>query len=384
MTEVLGPADGSLIRRVRKAASSFRASHPLTQSPWEASSYPLAANIDGRPTVKTLIWYPGPGCTWSEAGGCLMCNFGESERGETDSIELLARHLLELDPATEHIHIGPGGSFYDDVETPPGIRPRVFSSLERFVRLRTVGIETRPNLVRPELLRATLRQLPADVDRLILGFGLECWDDFVREVSVNKGYNRSAVVRAAAAVAQVNSERAGARIEFETYVLLKPTLLTEREAIEEALRTIDWSFRIGAGTTALFINTIKTSTVQGHLADRSDLSPPVRYQTPYLRSAVEVLRRLPADYRARTTVLGLQSGVTATIGPRACDRCAPFLLGALYAHSFTRDVGVIETAARSWCPCRAAWKTELATPEVSTLHQRAWSLVEALSVDGYV
>lgn len=383
---LLSPVDATLIRRVRRAASDYRAAHPLTRVPWEASSYPLAAHIHGHPQVKSLVWFPGPGCSWSESGGCLMCNFGESEADPVDPVdpvELLATHLAELDPASEHVHIGPGGSFYDDRETPPAVRRGVLAAVGALSRLRTLGLETRPNLLTVEGLEDTLAQLPPHVDRLILGFGLECWDDFLRELAVNKGYTRTSVLRAAEVITKVNATQSSVQVEFECYVLLKPTLLHEREAIDEALRTIDWSFRIGAATCALFINTIKDATVQGHLAARSDLEPPIRYQTPYLRSALEVLRRLPPSAQSRTAVLGLQSGIQATDGPRACERCFPFLLGAIYAHTFHRDPEVIERAASAWCPCKSDWQRELDVVDPSLLHERARRLITAMAEDGF-
>jgi hypothetical protein len=384
MTQIYGPAESAVIRRVRSAASAYRTAHPLTPAAWEASSYPLAANVYGRPDVKTLVWFPGPGCTWSAAGGCLMCDFGHSdELPGAEPAVVLEQHLRELDPATAHIHLGPGGSFYDDRETPAEVRTSVLKTLGSMANLRTVGLETRPNLVRADLLRATIRDLPRTVSRLILGFGVECYDDLLREIAVNKGYNRSAVLRAAAAIAEVNAEQDRIPIEFEHYVLLKPPLLGEGEAIEEALRTIDWSFRVGASTVALFMNTVKPQTVQGHLAAHPTAEPPLRYQTPYLRSAVEVLRRLPATQRACTAVLGLQSGIMATDGPRGCDRCYPFLLGAIYTHDFVRDPTVIERAATTWCPCRGEWEAELNAPTPAPLTQRALDLIDLMCADGY-
>lgn len=379
------PVDTALIKRVRRVAASYRRAHPLTEVEWTASSYPLAANIEGRPQVKTLAWFPGPGCTWSEAGGCLMCNFGVShQESGVEPTAALAAHLAELDPNTEHLHLGPGGSFYDDHETPPDIRREVLETLDASLPgLRTLGLETRPNLVTVDRLMGTVDALPRRVNRLILGFGIECWSDFLREFGVNKGYRRQSVERAAEIIATVNASQQRVAVEFETYVLLKPPLLHEREAVDEALRTIDWSFRSGASTTALFMNTIKTSTVQGHLATRHDLVPPIRYRTPYLRSAIEVLRRLPLEQRRNTAVLGLQSGIVATDGPRGCDRCYPFLLGALYTHAFTRADDVVERAASSWCPCKAEWDAEMAVRDTTSLHDRGARLIGAMEQDGY-
>jgi uncharacterized Fe-S cluster-containing MiaB family protein len=149
--------------------------------------------------------------------------------------------------------------------------------------------------------------------------------------------------------------------------MLKPLFLSEQEAIDEALRTIEWVYVKGAETAVLFMNTVKPNTVQGYLASRDDLDPPIRYQPPYYRSAIQVLRELPQEQRRRTAVLGVQSGILAQGMPRGCPLCSPFLLGAIMGHNFTRDPAILHHAANSLCPCKGDWLDELEVPPVSLI-----------------
>jgi radical SAM enzyme (TIGR01210 family) len=362
---------GSLVRRVRKVARRFRSAHPLPAPPRNAGSFPLATNYAGAPETKVLAWFPSPGCLYSRHTGCLMCNFGADSGSASieDSLQIFDRYLDRLDPGVRRLHLGPGGSFFEDAEVPPAMRRGVCGSLARFPFLRSVGVETRPNLVTKARLLETIDALPRQVRELTLGIGFECVTDLVREVTINKGYGRQHVKRAVEIINAVNSERKNIRVDFEIYVLLKPLFLSEMEGIDEAIRTIDWAYAQGADTAVLFMNTVKSSTIQAYLASRSDLEPPLRYQPPYYRSAVQVLRSLPPDQRRRTQILGVQSGVEAHGMPRGCSLCTAFLLGAVMAHNFTRDPAVLEHAAHSDCLCKDQWQAELVSSPEGLRHR---------------
>lgn len=358
---LLAGHQNALAKRMRKAAARYRAEFPLGAPDAITGSYPIPTNWNGQPETKVLAWFASPGCAWSLAGGCTMCNFSADEKPMTvaEASRSFAAHLDILDRGTRRIHLGPGGSFFDDREVPAPLRDEVLRGCSALPSLRSVGLETRPSLVTFKKLMRAIECLPDTVGDLTLGFGLECLDPLVREVAINKGYGTNHIDRAISVIERANLAQSRVRVDFEVYVLLKPLFLTERESIDEALRTIKWSFGRGATTVALFMNTIKHSTVQGYLANRQDLQPPYRYEAPYFRTAVEVLRGLPPTARAWTQVLGPQSGVLAEEQPRGCDLCTPLMLGAIMGFNFTRDSAILEEAARAWCPCRADWESTM-------------------------
>ena len=207
-----------------------------------------------------------------------------------------------------------------------------------------------------------MRILPTYVNTLTIGFGFECLTDIVREITINKGYGPVQVDQAIGAIEAANQLQSRVKVAFEIYVMLKPLFLSEQEAIDEALRTINWAYDKGADTAVLFLNTVKINTVQGYFASCEQLRTPIQFFPPYYRSAIQVLRQLPKVWRQRTVVLGVQSGILAQGMPRGCALCAPFLLGALMAHNFTRDTSILDHAARSLCPCKDKWLSELDLP----------------------
>ena len=370
------------VRRMRNVAQAFRRQHPLSAPTWTAGSYPLAGSYAGQPAVKTLVWFPSVGCQWSLSGGCTMCDFGMN----TDALSVeeataaFVAHLATLDQGLRRIHVAPGGSFFSAAEVSGEMRASVLATLQRFPFLRSVGMESRPNLLHVDELLETVRNLPRGVVDLTIGFGFECRTDLVRDIAINKGFGPEAVVRAAEVIAEVNRLQSDVHVAFEVYVLLKPILLTEGEGIDEAIRTLEWSYAVGAETAALFMNTVKPQTIQGHLAGRRDLGWPLAYEPPCYRSAIEVLRRLAPRERARTVALGVQSGILADGLPRGCELCSPFLLGALMAHNFTRDSATLDQAATATCPCHGAWLAELQRP-VPALDERVERTITHLEAE---
>ncbi len=353
-------SERALRRRMTLLATEFRRRNPLPEPPSAAGSFPIAAHVNGRPAIKTLAWYPSLGCWWSRSGGCTFCNFGSfADPGDPEQVvERFRAHLGELDRGTQHLHIAPGGSFFSDRELDAESRRALVGAASLFPFLRTLGVETRPNELTAEKLIDVVDATPATVRELYVGFGLESRSDLVRNVALNKGYRAEDVLRAREAIEEANRRQARVRVMFEAYVMIKPLFLSEAEAIDEAVRTVEWSYANGAETAVLFLNTVKTATLQETIAEREDLPWPIPFRTPYYRTGVEVLRRLPDAERVRTALLGIQSGVLANGMPRGCELCAPMFLGALMAHNFTREPAVLAQAAIAHCPCKEAWREE--------------------------
>src|SRR2546430_2763487 len=103
----LSPETRALAARMRRITAHFRTQFPLSPPAWTSGSYPLSTNVAGKPGVKTLVWFPSPGCTWSLAGGCTMCDFGSNPN--VGSVEDALRDFSELigkiDHRAQRIHI---------------------------------------------------------------------------------------------------------------------------------------------------------------------------------------------------------------------------------------------------------------------------------------
>ncbi len=360
----LDPQTRELGKRMSRIARRFRSENPLADLDWDAGCYFLPTGTRGDPHFKPLVWFPSPGCVWSLHGGCSMCDFGRAQ-GEYSDEEILAAFDGVLDSignGVQRIHLGPGGSFFTDAEVSPRIRREVIRRLERLPFLRYVGIETRAPFVTAERLEEVIEVLPPGVQSLTLGFGLECVSDLPRVAAINKGYGPRQVEHALATMRAVEEAHPQISINFEIYAMLKPLFLAEGEAIDEALKTIEWAIEHEAESVVLFLNTVKENTLQHLFHTDPGVPHEVRYEPPYYRSAIEVLRQLSPVARERTVVLGPQSAVPAASMPRGCALCTWPLNGTLVAHNLYHEPRLLHAAAETTCPCKPHWEGELAQP----------------------
>src|SRR5438445_414187 len=116
------------------------------------------------------------------------------------------------------------GNFFDDHEVSLDVRERILTELGD--RCDKVIVETLAHLLRRDQLEHALRF----VDELEIALGLESTNENVLRYAVNKVWGLKEHMRAATV-----AREAGATVK--TYLLIKPPFLTEREAIEDAVRS---------------------------------------------------------------------------------------------------------------------------------------------------
>ena len=342
--------------------AALRKRHPLCKPEQESGFFSLPLSINGQPDHKVLVWYPTRGCSWARKGGCTMCNFGKNDKNYTvsESLDIFDKMLSRIHPAIKKIHIGTGGSFLDASENPHEIRLEVLRQLDRFPYLIGVGAETRPEFVTKKNLTETIENLPAGVKEFTLGFGLESSSDLISRVAFNKGNVKDDYLRAIRVIKEVNRDFPRLNVTFETYVLLKPPFLSEWEAIDDAVRSVEWSFAAGAVNVVVFTNTVKKGTLCALLSNLKE-ERPLQFRPPYYYSALEVLKILPPQLAARTIVQGSTSGITPQEQPRGCSFCSSLLSGTFTAFNYYHDLALLTAASEFRCRCREDWMAELNT-----------------------
>lgn len=361
-----------LARRMRLVSRVHRAKHPLKPAPWRIGHFLLPVWSNGRPAHKALMWYHNQGCAWAREAGCTMCNFGEREEKFIDDkvVGDFKVELQKLDPGTRIIHLGPGGSFLRDYEVNSKLRSRLVKSLEVFPFLESVGLETRAETIIKGRIKGLIKALPKSVRELALGFGLESANELILRVAINKNQHIRDLERAIESVHEVNESDRKKRVIVDCYVLLKPPFITEAEAIQDAISSINWAYDRGVDTVSLFVNTVKKNTICAYLAHKSGLKRPLKYEPPYLLSVFEVLKGLTPDYRRRTNILGFTSGNPYSGAPRACKLCWHVLYGLISAHNYTRDPALLNISQELRCECREKWLRETSRPSPGDLYGR--------------
>lgn len=308
----------------------------------------LPARLNGSATQRAVIALRTRGCLWFRGfgRGCSHCGLVVDGLWDPDLDEDAAfdEFRAKLEGVEEKgipvVCLYVAGSFLDDKEVSPANRARIAEALGRSATTRQVILETRPEFVREGTIRELTDRL-GDKE-LIVGIGFDSLDERVRTLCLNK------------LCRQEQFEQAAERVRDEgatlmTYIVLKPPFLSEKEAIEEAVRTGRYAFDLGSRVVS-----IEPLSVQdGTLADR--LWEHGLHRPPWLWSLVEVIERLAPH--GEILVGGVVVYPAANRYPSNCEFCSKRIFERIQRFNIEQDPRLV---AGLECRCRKAWEAVLA------------------------
>lgn len=293
--------------------------------------------------------------------GCLNCGHPTAAAGRpVTSGEIVA----QIDSALEdtggeldeinQVRIHGDGSFLSPAEVPREAAYTVAERLKKLPRLHTITMETRLDLVERDLPHIlTVRSLLLPDKRLEVALGLESASEFVRNVVFRKGSLHKCDID------RVLGILADSDVDVLLYVFIKPALLTEAEAIFDAVRTVFFVHSIAARaphvrwTAALQPSFVQSDTFLSWLYARGAFVP------PYLWSVLEIIKRSaqgpafvhlgsPKDHPPP-----IATAANRTSEGSVCE-CSSAFYGSLLEYN---RHGSVETLAKELpqCGCRSLW-----------------------------
>lgn len=304
---------------------------------------PVAAWIDrerrgdGVIPALTIILKSG-GCGWNR---CLMCGYRHFRypRDEASLVELIQGQLLWIrERFSGHefgmVKIFTSGSLLDPREVPAEARREVLFTF----RGKAVIVETRPEFVNGEVVRECMENLEngSDPVSFSLAIGLETSDDRIREKCINKGFSFDDFVAASR-----TAHRAGAGVK--AYLLQKPPFLTEREAIEDVVRSVRDAIP-HADAISLNPCTVQKGTEVERLWKAG------AYRPPYLWSVILALSK------AGAAVICDPVGGGTPRGPHNCSSCDGDLVRGIQDYSLSGDRSLLEALLAVDCRCKKEWE----------------------------
>ena len=303
--------------------------------------------FDGINCQRAVVFLMSNGCEWAlkSAHGCMMCGH-LAKQIRNDKPISVDDYLKQFEQEFEKIdfekypmlNLYNNGSFINDNEIPPEARKGMLRMINKNPHIKMLVLETRPEFVTEEKVREIKRLIP---DKHIeLGVGLEIKDDFYRRICINKGFSLQRYNFAANIITKY--------LNLRTYVLLKPLFLTEKEAIEQAIETIEYAFASGSTTASLEACTIQDYTLMKYLYERG------LYSTPWLWSIVEVVKRVKSPGKL---IVGLfKFFPSPSVVPNNCDRCNEKVMEKIMQYNRTLDPKAFNGLT---CECKKQWRTIL-------------------------
>jgi hypothetical protein len=282
-----------------------------------------------------------------------MCSFYE-EGIHASHADLIAQleYAMERCPGEAVIKIFTSGSFFDEREIKSGTRKEIMERLNADRRVRKVIVESRPEFVTHKNISPCMDILESPLDRFTEGeserslgtrpkfevsIGVETSDDLIRDRCINKGFSFTDFIAAAEIARECGSG-------VKAYLLLKPPFLSEHDAIEDTIRSVE---EVSEHVSTISVNPccVQRATKVHELWKNDE------YRPPWLWSVVEVLKR--AKEVVRDTII-MSDPVAAGMkrGPHNCGKCDSAVRNAIRRFSLTQDNRVFDDLG---CDCKEIW-----------------------------
>lgn len=345
--------------------------------------------FDGAAVDRLMVVLRATGCqSYRENYGCSMCGHHEGTPLEAVTAAqylqqwqgVLSGTALEKDGVRFDMNDYPVlclynlGSLLNPNEVPAEAVREIFRSLGSFPGVRKTIIESRAEYVVP----AALENICGVYDGLVeVGLGLESLTTDVRELCHHKNLPDIGVFEEAVRTLHAYGFRALA------YVNQKPPFLTEKEAIDDAVRTAIYAFDAGADAVSIE----PTSLQLNSLAD--ELHSMGLYRVPWLWSVREVARGVMDRRKGLRTDLrlggyfdeeilsgsqGTAPGVSRNeLFPHEtagnCSSCTPRMVSAVKSFNMTYDVASLDVELPC-LSCYDLWRRTLAVEDSRPIARR--------------
>jgi radical SAM enzyme (TIGR01210 family) len=190
-----------------------------------------------------------------------------------------------------------------------------------------------------------LKEATAICPGIEIAMGLESSSERVLALSVRKGFTFEDFKKKARM-----ARDDGARVR--AYILLKPPFLTEKEAMEDAVRSMVDAAPL-CDTLSLNPVNVQRGTVVEQLWKRRI------YRPPWLWTAASALLEAHGSIKEQwpaTRLVCSPSGAGQERGAHNCGLCDAAVTAALEEFSLSRETSVLEKALQGGCGCTAAWR----------------------------
>ena len=305
---------------------------------------------------KTLfLIIPTPGCSWAlgPSGGCTMCSYIHDcylkPINTEDIIRLFLTQFNKYMPDIKEdyengekiaIKLFASGSFLNPEELPIDARDQILKIIKNTDEISEVVIESRPEYITSDRLNDILNIIG---DKLLeISIGLETSNEETRLNKINKGFSNSAYEKAVNTINEIKNEY---EIKTKAYIFIKPILLSEKEAIDEAIATGTYVEKLGVDRVSCCPATIHKGTLMEKLWARNSYTP------PWIWTTIEVINNLRKNLKI--PALLDTSGFGSRRGPYNCKKCNKDLKHKIIDSNFT------QTIIEHDCSCKKEWLADV-------------------------
>jgi len=292
---------------------------------------------------RWVLELPGAGCEWyKKTGGCTMCGFNQSTYKYTFGGKLYPHFIFMLlfyyayliirKTKPELLVIYNGGSFLSDKEIPLKTQLAILNFVRKNPTIKKIIVESRAEFVNAAKLQLYKEAIGGK--KLEIALGLESADDKIRNECLKKGMSKETFAKAV---------KLCHAFDFQSfaYVFLKPYCLNEKEAVEDAIKSIEYCFQTGIDEVSLSCAFVQENTALHELYQLGQFQPPT------LWSIIEVIEKTAHLCPVRIGHFDDEPPPIAI--PQNCPKCNEKVLTAIENYRQTHDLQVF---AELNCECK--------------------------------
>ncbi len=187
-------------------------------------------NIDGKPSRRFMTVYRTIGCQYNK---CTMCDFSHYADKNVSYKDIINQHKSSLKilrkERISHFDLLTLGNFFNDKEISPKLRKDFLISLSKIKSLKRILIESRREYLTIEKLKICKDYLKKD-QILEFALGYESSNPYIR----NKILNKAVPEKYLDDCLKICKK---AHVNFVSYVLIKPHLISKSDAIKDSVDT---------------------------------------------------------------------------------------------------------------------------------------------------
>ena len=302
-----------------------------------------------------FIVLPTSGCQWAtESGGCTMCSYITDsplcEISDENLIEIFDnewKKQLEKTDITSHenvaIKLFVSGSFLNKNEVDVKVQEHIFNVFSKYDNIKEVIVESKPEYIDEDSLKWLASIIPDKIFEI--GIGLETSNEDTRLNKINKGITNKSFERAVDTINSIDEYD----IRAKAYLLVKPILLSEKDALEESIESAYYAKKVGVKRLAYCPSTVHGGTLMDYLWKRGSYNP------PWIWTTIEIIKEVRKN--VDIPMIMDTAGFGTRRGPFNCKKCNAKLKSLIIKSNLEQEIP--QELEEFSCECKNKWYADL-------------------------
>ena len=320
-----------------------------------------AASWAGKDRLYDCVGYtifivlPTSGCQWAvQSGGCTMCSYiADSPLCDISDDQLIEIFDNEWNKQLDKcdfdnienvaVKLFVSGSFLNTNEIPRNVQEHIFNNFNKYDNIKEVIVESKPEFIDEDSLKHLASLIPNKIFEI--GIGLETSNEDTRLNKINKGITNQSFEECVNTINSIHEYD----IRAKAYLLVKPILLSEKDAIKESIDSAYYAKEVGVKRIAYCPATVHTGTLMEALFKRGSYNPPWIWST--IKIMKEVRKNVDIPMIMDTAGFGTRRG------PFNCKKCNSKLKNLIIESNLKQEIP--EELENFTCECMSKWQADL-------------------------